>query len=929
MLNINFRSVRNKETETLNSILKHNPDIVIGTETWLNVNEASSIFLPDGYNYFRKDRDTRGGGVVIGVRKDIKSSSMDCGIVNPTAEIKLVEVNLSEKRSLYIMAAYRPEVNNTCFADIKEALNRNNITKTDQLIVGGDFNIPDYNWHEKTHKGHGVMWDDLQTMMDEFGLDQRVLQPTRKSAECESTLDLFFTNNGKATIEITKGISDHDIVKMVYDPGHLTRFSKESTKIVKQYHKVDIKSLLNNAICYFDIFETAATHRNVNENWIAFKDDLRTLIENHVPKTIVKLKRETKPWVKKRTMDLIERSRKAKRKQRRYFLLKRQGYLQNLDHQITKELIESKETFLKSLSIKKQKNIWKYVNKYRKDKDVIGDLKDKSQNKSCISDEEKGNLLNGTFREAFSKHSIDAPPFFAPPAQVEMPNIEITEEGIEKLILELDVSKSPGPDGVSARDLRMIAPVAAKYLQVIFTQTLNESNIPDDWRKANICPIFKKGDKSDPCNYRPISLTSIASKIMEHILVSNITKHLTEGNLLSNYQFGFRTGASTELLLVALMDKIMKHVQNGGQVDAIAIDLSRAFDKVSHQLLLLKLNKFGLGEKTVKWFQAFLSNRVQRVVINGTLSQEVEVSSGVPQGSVCGPLLFILYINDLIDSINSSKVYFADDGTIYKKIETKEDQLELNRELIRVQEWCVRWKMEVNWGKTHLINFTKKRQENVHNHVYTVEGITINKCKEIKMLGVTIRDDLKWTSHIDNICKKANSQIYLLTHLVRGTPEPVKLMIYKALVRPHLEYASSVWSPGEKGLNDQVEKTQRRAIRAITEIYDRGASVTEMRNALGLETLSDRRDRRRLINFYNIVNHNTIVDPKEHLQAMTYKGRRDHDLKFSREHCKNKFYADSFFPSMTKIWNELEPDTATCVNLKEFTKKINNKINPA
>lgn len=926
MLNINFRSVRNKEIEILNTVLQVDPDIIIGTETWLNTNEASSTFLPDGFNYYRKDRDSRGGGVLIGTRKGIKCTIMDCGMVCPSSELILVEVKHTGGKSIYIMAAYRPEKNLACFTDIKDSFNRNNITKDDSIIIGGDFNIPEYDWKRGTYKGKSALLEDMQAMMEEFSLEQKVLQPTRTTSGSSTILDLVYTNNNKGKIEIMKGVSDHDLVKLDYPTNAHIKLAKKDTKVIKMYNKVDTMSMLNDALCHYEDFETGAANKDLNENWNTFKKDLKDLVARHVPTKTIKVGEEIKPWVSNAMKKLIKRKRKTKRNQSKYFLHKRQSKQDNLDELIKDQLRQEKERYMRSFSLKKQRNIWKYVNKYRKDKSDWEDLFDKDSNKMCSTDEEKGNLLNTTFQKAFTKSGDTNTPTFEPRTNKEMPTIVFTEDGIEKMILALDSSKSPGPDGVTARDLRLIAPVAAKYLCTIFSQSLMEGDIPDDWKNANISPIFKNGPKSDPRNYRPISLTSIPCKLMEHIMISNIMKFLTENNLLNNEQYGFRSGASTELMLVAVIDKIMKQVQNGGQVDAIVIDLVRAFDKVSHPYLLHKLRGYGLGDKTVKWYSAFLTNRKQRVVINGTSSFEAEVSSGVPQGSVSGPVLFILYINDLLDGIKVNKAYFADDGTIFHKIVSKEDQEKLNKELEEVRNWCEKWKMEVNWDKTHLIRFTKRREGNALSHEYSINGKILKESKAIKLLGVTVRDDLKWNDHVENVCKKASRQLYLLTHLIKETPQPVKMLIYKALVRPHLEYASSVWSPSEDNLIKALEGVQRRAIRAIVNNYDRTISVTTKREELNLEELHTRRHHRRIINFYKIVNNRTIINPWEHVRPMVYKGRHDHDRKFSRELCCNRFYAESFFPSTIKSWNDLKPELATCKKLEKFIKMVCNLV---
>ena len=254
-----------------------------------------------------------------------------------------------------------------------------------------------------------------------------------------------------------------------------------------------------------------------------------------------------------------------------------------------------------------------------------------------------------------------------PSPYTDMADINITESGALKLLKSLKAHKAPDPDQISPRVLKELANVVAPILTTIFRKSYDSGTVPEDWKTTNITPVFKKGKRSDAANYRPISLTCIVCKLMEHILTSHVMKHANDHNILYGLQHGFTGCRSCETQLVEFIDDLAYNMQNGGQIDVAIMDFSKAFDKVGHQRLL-KLDNYGIRGKTNKWTQTFLTNRTQSVVLNGEHSCYTHVKSEVPQGSVLGPCLFLLYINDLLESLVSTVRLFADDSLLYMTI---------------------------------------------------------------------------------------------------------------------------------------------------------------------------------------------------------------------------------------------------------------------
>ena len=291
----------------------------------------------------------------------------------------------------------------------------------------------------------------------------------------------------------------------------------------------------------------------------------------------------------------------------------------------------------------------------------------------------------------------------------EMQSLSINPAGVASLLSGLKPFKATGPDDIPAYLLKEIANQLAPSLTLVFKASLNQSKLPSDWKIAHIIPAHKKGDRSLPNNYRPISLTSLCCKALEHIISTSIYSHLSQVNVLCDAQHGFRERRSCESQLAITMDDFMTCLNNKGLIHAIFLDFKKAFDKVSHKKLCDKLAMYGICGKILEWIIDFSSNRTQRVLVGGRISDPVNVMSGVPQGTVLGPLLFICYINDLPNTIKSKIRIYADDTLVYNCINTIDDCIQLQRDLAELEKWAKVWQMEFNPLKCELLTITNQR----------------------------------------------------------------------------------------------------------------------------------------------------------------------------------------------------------------------------
>ena len=356
-----------------------------------------------------------------------------------------------------------------------------------------------------------------------------------------------------------------------------------------------------------------------------------------------------------------------------------------------------------------------------------------------------------------------------------MEEFSISINGILKLLQNLKPFKAAGPDRLNHSCSRNCGDEIAPIIQIIFERSIQTGKLPADWSRAQVTPIFKKGNKSSAANYRPISLTCILIKVLEHIMASHVVKHLNSHDLLYDLQHGFREKRSCETQLTMLVEDLARNKSSGKQTDLVLLDFSKAFDKVNHSKLLWKLHQYGIRGTALAWIRAFLGNRSQTVVLEGEESGSVPVTSGVPQGSVLGPILFLIYINDLPDELSSQVRLFADDTAVYLTIGGADDGKVLQNDLDRLSVWEDRWDMEFNPSKCQVVQVTSSK--NLINTAYTLHGQILEVVTCAKYLGVDISSGLSWNTHIDRITGTATRTLNFIQRNIRTKNEKVRLPI--------------------------------------------------------------------------------------------------------------------------------------------------------
>ena len=562
------------------------------------------------------------------------------------------------------------------------------------------------------------------------------------------------------------------------------------------------------------------------------------------------------------------------------------------------------------------KVFWQYIKSRKKDNFGVSPLR--KDGLTYNSSKQKADILNDQFTSVFTKEDLSNPPKLPKRHIPSLSQIKVTVRGVFKLLQGLKPHKAAGPDKVPTRLLKLGAQELAPGLTMFYQLSLDQGKLPTDWKTANVSPVFKKGNRSSPANYRPISLTSVSCKILEHVIHSNIMSHFEAHDILTDSQHGFRKHRSCDTQLITTVNNLAKGLDKSEQIDAILLDFSKAFDKVAHSRLLLKLENYGVRGNLLKWVQDFLSGRTQQVVLEGSCSDTTPVTSGVPQGSVLGPLLFLAFINDLPSRVKSRTGMFADDCLLYRTIKGQADAHALQKDLDSLQDWEKEWQMEFNADKCEVIRITSKKNPIIYS--YRIHQTALRTTNQAKYLGVTITPELSWKCHIDNITKKANSTMAFLRRNIRSSQRDAKAKAYKTYVRPIVEYAASVWSPAIDSHIKQLEMVQRRAARFVCSDYTRQSSVSEMISSLGWDTLQQRRDNARTTMLYKIKHNLVDITPDPPLRnARTSRGNPE---QFSQLYVQKNVYQNSFFPATIVLWNRLPQHVVEQPTLEGFQSAL-------
>jgi len=718
------------------------------------------------------------------------------------------------------------------------------------------------------------------------------------------------------------GKSDHSVLNINCN----LQPEKEEYEIKLNYNKGNYGDLRKFLTCNWEEILNAEEN-SIDDMWNIFKHKMLEGIKMYVPEPNKYNILKKDSWKCPLSKDVRLLVKKKHRMWTRYMETRDQNYFNQYKYYRNKVRNETRhvqrmEQYEVSAQCKQNpKKFWNYVKSKTSTRSGIGDivLEDNGDHKELTENYDKAEAFNNYFSSVFTVDSQSVlPDVTNKSCSVSMEEIVINTDTVLKKLNCINVNKSAGPDGIHPRILCEVKHQISDALRIIFNESIIKHKIPDDWKTAHVTVIHKKGNKTDVSNYRPISLTCVVCKILESIVRDHIMEHFKVNKLFNNNQYGFIKGRSTTTQLLKILDDWTEYLEGGGQVDVIYTDFAKAFDKVPHKKLIHKLKSYNIAENIVQWIVAFLTNRKQKVKVNGTLSEWLEVLSGMPQGTVLGPLLFLIYINDLPDVCDSySKMFlFADDAKIYTYVNNTGDSMSLQLNLNKFYRWTENWKLVLNTDKCTVCRYG--RNIKIKSDYY-LNQTKLQEVQTVKDLGVTFEEQLKFNDHCHDKIKKAYSMLGLIKRNFNLLCRDSFVMLYKSMVRSHLEYANSVWNPHGEGLIKELERVQMRATKLVSGL--RKTCYKQRLVELKLPTLKYRRIRGDMIEVYKLLT-NKYDDNTVHLDRNLDTRTRGHTKKLVVKRCHYDVRKYSFCIRVISIWNSLPCEVISAPSVNSFKNRL-------
>ena len=927
----NVDGVSSKRLEIADILKEKKPMIFCMVETKIKKEINLELFGWEGYNIWRKDRaDKFGGGICILVHCSIRVKNIE---INSTkAEVLAVEITTMEEEKITLIVAYVPPLTGAWTKIsheemIKETLIslERTIRGADRIFLCGDFNCKEVDWEGMDPRSEEGSWGArFFELMSENALFQHLKDATRvRGSNNPSRLDLVFTRREEelenVTLECPLGKGDHVVVSCdVWLKYGRQSEDMETTFTKLDFKKADVKTMkrLFKEKKWFENGSTLNAEEMLEEVMRTYEEVVSITVPKIQPK-----EKGKKVWFNERCRRAKnERDKKWRRMRRR----RTNGTIEEYHkarNNYTKIRREEEANYEKNIVDKYDsdpKLFYKFINGKTKIKSAIQRLK--VDGKIIEDEKDMAQILNDNFKSVFVKDSESWGEVPNQDGNVKLKSIEIDSDKVQTRLKSLDANKAMGPDQISGWVLKNCAEELSWPICKLFEKSLEEGYVPNRWKEAQIVAIHKGGSKEVPLNYRPVSLLCILIKVLEGMIRDVWMDFLEDREILSAKQFGFRKGRSCITNLLSFYSRVTEIIdQKGGWADCVYLDLKKAFDKVSHKRLLWKVEQIGgIGGKLLKWMKSYLTDRKMKTSIRGVSSNWAYVESGVPQGSVLAPLMFLIYVNDLPDGVSSYMNMFADDAKIMRQVRNLEDCQELQKDLDKLNDWSAKWLMEFNAKKCHVMEMGRS----IHRpHAgYSLGGTELQKSESEKDLGIKIKNNLSPEDHINKIVGEGLAMVSNIRTTFSHLSEPLVIKIIETIVRPKLEYAQVVWAPHLKKHIRKIERVQRAATKLVPNLQDK--DYQERLQALKLPSLEERRKRGDMIQLFKCVNQIDKIDREDYIEMdLNGRTRGGHELKLRLPGSVTDVKKYSFPARAIHDWNKLPREVVRAGSIQNFKEK--------
>ena len=799
---------------------------------------------------------------------------------------------------------------------------------TNDCIILGDLNLPEIDWDTLT--ANSEAGKSICDCFFKFNIHQIIREPTHIKG---NVLDIVATNNPQLLsnihIDSTSQRSDHYLISFYITNISLATPTNPRKKRIWLYNKT-----AQNQIPKLQRMNQADSP-NVNASWSNLKTTLQQIRAAFVPS--ITISQQSPKWFNAQIRHKLNCVRTIRRQTKKHTTPTNQLKLARKEAELQSIMELTKQTYEQNLVATFQQTpqrLHSYIRHLSTNATAPTKIYPLNSNAITNTSLETAEAFNNYFHSIYTSSDYTLPDTdLLPSPSHQLHTIEIQSTDVESAINGLSSSKAHGCDDIGPSLITLCAKPLLESLTSLFQQCLTSSEIPDEWKTHKIIPIYKKGDRSQVSNYRPISLLCTTSNILERIIYNKIIYFIR--HLLSPLQYGFLANRSCLQNLLSTYSAISSSLDKSNPTDVVYLDFSKAFDTLPHNELLFKLWSFGITGPLWLWFKNYLSNRKQFVQMADVTSSYLPVVSGVPQGSVLGPLLFLIYINDLPKVITHSNIrMFADDTKLMLDVIKSSPSL-LQIDLHAVYEWCDKWKLKLNLNKCQLIRFSNSQSNNIPP--YQINNHPIPNSRMYCDLGIHINDSLTFDDHYKSICSKAYRSLYLIrrTLHLHNAPMQVKKQLYLSIIRSHLTYCSQIWHPHQFKYITMLENVQRRCTKYITNDYTSDyKSRLQQINLLPLMYWYDLLDLLFFVKCLKTPPDNFSIT--DHVQFISSSTRNGYNHKLQFKYTRTSASRHFYFNRIVRLWNamptintELPFDSIKSFMISTMRAKFINTFDPS